>query len=191
MHVYNTVKTEFKEKYNIEVLSQMKCNNTYILAVKPETAEKYGLSNVSDFAKVASSFKSGTTFEFTNRESGLIGLEQAYNFKIGENIPLDGAPRYTALINDEVDVIDAFATDGLLKKFELSVLEDDKGFFTPYYAMPIMSEKALEEYPEIVPILEELGNVLTNDVMSELNYRVDVLQQSPEQVAKDFLKDRD
>ena len=52
--------------------------------------------------------------------------------------------------------------------------------------MPIMSEKALEEYPEIVPILEELGNVLTNDVMSELNYRVDVLQQSPEQVAKDF-----
>ena len=153
------------------------------------TAEKYGLSNVSDFAKVASSFKSGTTFEFTNRESGLIGLEQAYNFKIGENIPLDGAPRYTALINDEVDVIDAFATDGLLKKFELSVLEDDKGFFTPYYAMPIMSEKALEEYPEIVPILEELGNVLTNDVMSELNYRVDVLQQSPEQVAKDFLKE--
>ena len=187
--VYNTVKTEFKEKYNIEVLSQMQCNNTYILAVKPETAEKYGLSNVSDFAKVASSFKSGTTFEFTNRESGLIGLEQAYNFKIGENIPLDGAPRYTALMNDEVDVIDAFATDGLLKKFELSVLEDDKGFFTPYYAMPIMSEKALEEYPEIVPILEELGNVLTNDVMSELNYRVDVLQQSPEQVAKDFLKE--
>lgn len=187
--VYNTVKTEFKENYNIEVLSQMQCNNTYILAVKPETAEKYGLSNVSDFAKVASSFKSGTTFEFTNRESGLIGLEQAYNFKIGENIPLDGAPRYTALMNDEVDVIDAFATDGLLKKFELSVLEDDKGFFTPYYAMPIMSEKALEEYPEIVPILEELGNVLTNDVMSELNYRVDVLQQSPEQVAKDFLKE--
>ena len=71
------------------------------------------------------------------------------------------------------------------------MLEDDKGFFTPYYAMPIMSEKALEEYPEIVPILEELGNVLTNDVMSELNYRVDVLQQSPEQVAKDFLKNRD
>ena len=55
--------------------------------------------------------------------------------------------------------------------------------------MPIMSEKALEEYPEIVPILEELGNVLTNDVMSELNDRVDVLQQSPEQVAKDFLKE--
>ena len=58
----------------------MQCNNTYILAVKPETAEKYGLNSVSDFAKVASSFKSGTTFEFTNRESGLIGLEQAYNF---------------------------------------------------------------------------------------------------------------
>ena len=58
-----------------------------------------------------------------------------------------------------------------------------------YYAMPIMSEKALKEYPEIVPILEELGNILTNDVMSELNYRVDVLQQSPEQVAKDFLNE--
>ena len=52
-----------------------------------------------------------------------------------------------------------------------------------------MSEKALKEYPEIVPILEELGNILTNDVMSELNYRVDVLQQSPEQVAKDFLNE--
>ena len=188
--VYNTVKKEFKELYDIEVLKQMSFNNTWVLAVTEETAKKYNLETISDLAKVAGSMKAGVVFEFANREDGLAGLQKEYNFKIGNVVTLDGAPRYTALINNDVDVVDAFATDGLLKKFNLKALSDDKGFFPPYYAMPIISSEKLEEFPEIEGILEELGDVLTNEVMMELNYNVDELQQSPSKVAKDFLESK-
>ena len=188
--VYNTVKKEFKELYDIEVLKQMSFNNTWVLAVTEETAEKYNLETISDLAIVAGSMKAGVVFEFANREDGLSGLQKEYNFRIGDVVTLDGAPRYTALVNEEVDVVDAFATDGLLKKFNLKALSDDKGFFPPYYAMPIISSEKLDEFPEIEGILEELGEVLTNEVMMELNYKVDELQESPSKVAKDFLQSK-
>ena len=188
--VFDIVKEEFKSKYDIDVLKQMSFNNTYALAVTKDTAEKYQLEKVSDLAKVAPTMKSGTTFEFLNREDGLPGLQKEYGFTIGETIAMDGAPRYTALVNKDVDIVDAFTTDGLLKKFGLTVLEDDKAFFPPYYAMPIVRSESLAQYPEIIPLLEELGEVLTNDIMLELNYQVDELQKSPEAVAKEFLQNQ-
>lgn len=188
--VFDIVKDEFKSKYNIDVLKQMNFNNTYALAVTEETASKYQVKKISDLAKVAQTMKSGTTFEFLNREDGLPGLQKEYGFTIGETFAIDGAPRYTALVNRDVDVVDAFTTDGLLKKFGLTVLEDDKEFFPPYYAMPIVRSESLEQNPEIIPLLEELGEVLTNDIMLELNYQVDELQKSPEAVAKEFLQDQ-
>lgn len=186
--VYETVKQEFKEKYDIDVLKQMNFNNTYTLAVTQETAKKYNLETISDLAKVAGNMKSGTTFEFLNREDGLPGMETFYGFKLKECLALDSGPRYTALANGKVDVIDAFATDGLLKKFKLKTLTDDKNFFPPYYAIPIVNSKVLDKYPEITEIIQELGEHLTNEVMMELNYKVDELQESPSQVAKEFLK---
>ena len=188
--VYNTVKKEFKELYDVEVLKAMSFNNTWVLAVTEETAKEYNLETISDLAKFAGNMKAGTVFEFANREDGLPGLQKEYNFKMGDVVTLDGAPRYTALVNNEVDVIDAFATDGLLKKFNLKTLSDDKSFFPPYYAMPIISTEKLEEFPEIEDVLDELGSILTNEVMMELNYKVDELQESPSKVARDFLESK-
>ena len=170
--VYNTVKKEFKELYDVEVLKAMSFNNTWVLAVTEETAKEYNLETISDLAKFAGNMKAGTVFEFANREDGLPGLQKEYNFKMGDVVTLDGAPRYTALVNNEVDVIDAFATDGLLKKLNLKTLSDDKSFFPPYNAMPIISTEKLEEFPEIEDVLDELGSILTNEVMMELNYKV-------------------
>lgn len=185
--VYQTVKKELKEQYGIEVLKQMNFNNTYTLAVTQETAKQYGLESISDLAKRAGSMTSGTTFEFSNREDGLSGLQKAYGFQIGSSLTLDNSPRYLALQNGEVDVIDSFSTDGLLKKFNLKTLIDDRKFFPPYYAVPIIREEALEEFPEIPALLEELGPLLTDEVMMELNYQVDELQQTPAEVAYKFL----
>jgi len=188
--VYDTVKNDFKEKYDIEVLNQIGFNNTYALAVKEETAKKYNLESISDLSLVASNLKSGTTLEFLNRDDGLPGLTKEYNFTFNDSIGLDGSSRYTALVNDKVDVVDAFATDGLLKKFELKTLKDDKNFFPPYYAMPIVRGETVEEFPEIVPILEELSTVLNDTVMMELNYKVDELQIDPADVAREFLEEQ-
>lgn len=187
--VYDTVKEDFKQLYGIEVLQQMDFNNTYTLAVTKEVADQYNLKTISDLSKYASTLVSGTTLEFLNREDGLLGLTKKYNFEFKDSIGLDGSPRYIALINEEVDVVDAFLTDGLLKKFDLVVLEDDKNFFPPYYAMPVVREETLEEYPEIVEILDELGKYLTNETMMNLNHQVDELQLEPELVAQQFLKE--
>lgn len=185
--VYTTVKKEFKDLYNVEVLQQMNFNNTYALAVTKETAEQYNLKTISDLSKYSSELVSGTTLEFLNREDGMLGLAKAYDLNLKDSIGLDGAPRYVAMVNKEVDVVDAFSTDGLLKKFDLVVLEDDKNFFPPYYAIPIVRSETVERYPEIVNLLEELGGYLNNEIMMNLNYQVDELQLEPEVVARQFL----
>lgn len=186
--VYNTVKNDFKNLYDIEVLNLTKFNNTYTLAVRKDTAEKYNLKSISDLAKVSDKLKFGTTFVFTNRKDGMPGLEKKYKFKAKENITLDGAPRYIALNNHDVDVIDAFSTDGLLKKFNLVILEDDQKFFPPYYVAPVIKAEALEKFPEIIPLLDNLVELLTDEIMSELNYNIDELHREPEDVAREFLK---
>lgn len=185
--VYNTVKEKFDALYNIEVLPQMSFNNTYTLAVTQETIEKYNLHTISDLSKISNQLVAGTTLEFLNREDGIPGLKKLYNFKFKEEVGIDGSPRYVALTNKKTDVVDAFATDGLLKKFELVVLEDDKNFFPPYYAIPIIRSETLEKYPEIEPLMIELGSILTDDIMIELNYNVDELQMNPRDVAHEFL----
>lgn len=189
--VYETDKKEMKEKYDLIVLPPLSFNDTYAICVRPDTAEKYNLKNVSDFAKVADQLTSGTTYEFSNRGDGLKGIEKHYGFKMGKKVEgLDGAPRYTALVNNEVDMVDAYATDGLIKKYNLVILEDDKHFFPPYYGIPIVREDTLKECPEIAELMAELGPVLTTDAMATLNYKVDVEHQKPEDVAYQFLIDQ-
>ncbi|MFL0166679.1 glycine betaine ABC transporter substrate-binding protein [Candidatus Clostridium helianthi] len=186
--VYNTVKKDFKDKYNIEVLKQMGFNNTYTLAVTKETAKKYNLKTISDLSKVSNDITATTTLEFLNREDGLVGLAKKYNLNLKNTVGIDGSPRYAALMNKESDVIDAFSTDGLLKKYDLSVLKDDKNFFPPYYAVPVVRAETLKKYPEIQPLVEEVGDLLNNDVMGELNYEVDELKKDPKDVAVEFLQ---
>jgi osmoprotectant transport system permease protein len=187
VEVYETSKNDLKELYDIDMLKQFNFNNTYVLSVKPETAEKYNLETISDLRNVADELTIGATLEFLNREDGIIGLEKHYGFTFGNQIGINGANKYLAIDNGETDITDAFSTDGLLKKFNLVMLDDDKNFFPPYYAVPILRSGLLEEYHEIEGVLEELGEVLTDEVMIELNYRVDELQQQPRKVAHDFL----
>jgi len=93
-------------------------------------------------------------------------------------------------MNNESQVVDAFSTDGLLKKFDLTLLEDDKNFFPPYYAIPLVNAATMEKYPEILPIINKIAAALNNETMSELNYKVDELRQDPKAVANEFLNDK-
>ncbi len=187
--VYNTVKKDFKAKFNIDVLKQMSFNNTYTLAVKKETADKYHLKTISDLAKVGNQLTAATSLEFLNREDGIIGLKKKYNFHFKDQIGIDGSPKYLALMNNESDVTDAFSTDGLLKKYDLTILQDDQHFFPPYYAIPLVRAEVTAKYPEIVPIIEEVGELLNDNVMIALNYQVDELKKDPRKVAIEFLRE--
>ncbi|MDQ0976430.1 osmoprotectant transport system permease protein [Neobacillus niacini] len=187
--VYDYVKKEFKEKYGIDLLKPLGFNNTYALAVRQDTAQQYNLTTISDLAKVSDSMIMGPTIEFPNRDDGLIGLSETYNLKFKDVQAVDGGLRYTALDNHKSDVIDAFSTDGLLEEFGLKVLEDDKNFFPPYYAVPIVKEETLKEHPELKEALNSLAGKLTDEKMRKLNYKVDSLKQSPRKVATEFLKE--
>lgn len=188
--VYEVTKKELSEKYGFTYLNPMNFNNTYTLAVSPELAKEYNLKRLSDLGAVSSILVAGTTLEFINREDGLEGVKAAYGLNFKDEIGIDGANRYIALENGEVNVVDAFATDGLLKKYNLVVLEDDKQFFPPYYGAPLVRTEVLEAHPELTEVLEKLGEHLDDETMQQLNYKVDEEQQAPQEVAHAFLVEK-
>ncbi|MGL4971602.1 MAG: glycine betaine ABC transporter substrate-binding protein, partial [Culicoidibacterales bacterium] len=142
---------------------------------------------ISDLKGVSENFVTGTSFEFLNREDGLVGIKAVYGLTFKDSRGLDSSARYLALENGDVQIIDAFSTDGLLKKFDLVVLEDDLGVFPPYYAVPLIGNEVLATYPELELILATLAQQLTNATMIELNYLVDVQQLEASAVAHQFL----
>lgn len=184
---YAKTKNGMEEKYGITLLDPLGFNNTYTIAMKKETAEKYGLNTISDLTKVSEQLTFSPTMEFENRDDGLIGLNKTYGLKFKDVKAMDGGLRYSALEKGSCDAIDSFSTEGLLKAFDLKVLEDDKSFFPPYNAVPVIRQDTLEKYPEIKDVLDKLTGKLTEDVMIDLNYQVDKLSIAPEKVARDYL----
>src|SRR6201996_6336019 len=129
----------------------------------------------------------GFTPEFMGRQDGNLGLQSKYGLKI-HTIVISDAVMYKAAYENQLDVISGYSTDGRLKAYNLVVLRDDKGIFPPYYAAPVAREDALKKFPELEKTLNMLSGKINDSVMTELNYRTDYLHQSPERVAKDFLK---
>lgn len=188
--VYKVCKDEMYKQNKFVLLNQTGFNNTYTLATTKENSKKYNLKKLSDLKRLSSKLTSGTTLQFLNREDCMKGLTKNYGIKFKKTTGLDGTPRYTALENGEVDVIDAFATDGLLKKYDLVVLKDDLQFFPPYYGVPVFREAVLKDYPELEQVCNNLSKELDDETMMELNYRVDEKGEEPEDVAKDFLESK-
>ena len=185
--VYDVVKKDFAKNYDMEVLNPLGFNNTYVIAVKQDFAKKNNLSAISDLAKISSTLNAGVTMEFANRPDGFPGLQKAYGLNFKSVKGIDGGLRYTALEKNETQVLDAFSTDGLLKKFDLHLLKDDKSFFPPYYAVPVIRAETLKKHPELKEVLLLLENKISDKTMRDLNYRVDNGEQS-RKVAEDFLK---
>lgn len=101
-----------------------------------------------------------------------------------------GTLMYTAIVSDNVDVITAFSTDGLLQKYDLVLLEDDKHFFPPYYMCPFLNMDTAEEYPELAAALNELGGAIDDYTMQGLNYEVVEKGRDRAEVARSFLIER-
>jgi len=185
---YRVVAEEFNKQFNIKWLSPLGLNNTYTLAVTQEVVEEYGVETFSDLAAVSEGLIFGAEHEFFNRQDGFEGLVDAYDMKFkGEPKKMQVALKYQAIGNGDMDVTDAFATDGQIIQYNLKILEDDKGFFPPYYVAPIVKNETLEQFPELEGVLDMLAGLVDDATMTELNYRVDVEGESVEAVATDFL----
>ncbi|QCK15119.1 ABC transporter permease/substrate-binding protein [Mangrovivirga cuniculi] len=133
-------------------------------------------------------FLGGFPSEFIEREDGLKGLFEKYNFEI-DYIEMEIGLMYKALNENEVDVISGFSTDGRILEYGLSSLEDDQSYFSPYYAAPVIRDEIHQKYPFIKTIL---GQVRIDDsTMTALNYQVDIEKETPLEVAQRFLVDKD
>ena len=185
--IYNRSKELMEERYNLTLLNPLGFNNTYTIATTKEIAEKYNIKKISDLAKYNNKFVISPTMEFVNRDDGLSELSKLYGLKFKSVKAMDGSLRYSALKNSNCEFIDAFSTEGLLKAFELQVLEDDKEFFPPYNAVPVIRMDTLEKYPELKEVLSVLDEKIDEETMIDLNYKVDKLSKSPEEVAREFL----
>lgn len=187
---YDKVKAIYKEKKQIEWLEPFGFNNTYTMTMRSDEAKRLGIKTISDLAKKADTLSLGCTAEFLEREDGLKGLQQKYGFKFKSSNGMDPGLTYAAVRDKKVDVIDGFATDGRIPAFNLQVLVDDKQFFPPYYAAPIVRADVLKKHPEISKALNLLAEKLDDKTMASLNAHVDLDKKDPKVVAKEWLQSK-
>lgn len=188
---YRIVSEEFDKQFNIKWLKPLGFNNTYTLAVTNEIFETYRIETFSDLAAISENLVFGAEHEFFDRQDGFDGLVKTYGMKFkGEPKKMNVSLKYQAMGSGDIDVTDAFATDGQIKQYNLKVLKDDKNFFPPYYAAPIIRKEVLEKYPELEQILNSLEGLIDDETMMEMNYKIDVDNQDIKKVAEDFLREK-
>jgi osmoprotectant transport system substrate-binding protein len=178
---------ELVQEDKLKALDSLGFNNTYTLAVTQETAQKYNLDTFGDLAKVAGELTLGCEFEFKDRPDGYPGLQSTYSMNFKNVKGMDHGIMYRSLAGGEVDVVDAYATDGQIKVFNLKILKDDLEFFPPYDCLPIVRQDTLDKYPEIETALNKLAGKINEQAMQELNAKVDDEGMKAETVAHDFL----
>lgn len=186
--VFTHVSRAFADRYGVRWLPPLGFENTYAIAVRPATAREYGLRTLSDLARASPDLTAGFTPDFIGRPDGLVGLEAAYGPSIRprEIRPLLPALKYQAIAGGSVDVIDGFSTDGLLDRYGLVVLEDDRRFFPPYEAAALLGPRAAER-SDVVAVLTLLSGRLDETTMRALNRRVEVDGEEVRGVARSAL----
>lgn len=185
--LYNELKKEYKDKYNLDWIAPYGFNNAYSLAVSNATAQKYGLKKFSDLAEHADIFTLGAEYDFFEIPKGYKELCDYYDLKFKRNLDMDIGLKYEAIKSGKIDVMNIFTTDGQLSGAGLTVLQDDKQFFPTYYCATVVRDDVLKSHPGLEEALMKMNNILTDSEMSDLNYQVEVKSRSEKDVAKEFL----
>ncbi len=193
VELYEKVAAQDLEENNIVWLDMAPFNNTYAIAVTAEFSREHGLLTVSDLAALTQEnpdLRYGIEFEFLDRPDGFWPMAELYNMEVsrGNVSAMEIGLTYEAAARGEIDVAMVFATDGLLERFDLVVLEDDKSFFPAYNIAVTIRKEVLDEHPEIREILRPIAVYLSEPTMIRLNYLVDTKGYEPDEVAEMFLK---
>ncbi|MBD1828662.1 ABC transporter substrate-binding protein [Microcoleus vaginatus GB1-A2] len=189
--VLDYLKQEYPKQFKAEWTEPLGFNNSFAIIVRGDQAKTLNLQTLSQLGKAAPKLRAGFGPEFKDREDGFPGLAKTYGLKFaGEPKELLLGLLYQALQQNEVDVIAGNTTDGLIQSLGLVVLKDDKNYFPPYEAVPVVRSQILEQYPELRQVLAELGGKISEEDMRKLNYQVDGEQQETGQVARQFLQQK-
>jgi osmoprotectant transport system substrate-binding protein len=190
-NAYETVRENCEAKYQLTWLAPTSFNNTYALALKSARAKESNVKVISDLKQTAATRTLGSSVEFAARPlDGYSGMVKRYGFKFGTLKPMDVGLMYTAIANDAVDVIVAYATDARIAKLNLTVLVDDKLFFPAYNAGFTVRDDLMHKHPEIKAAIEAVTATLDTATQTRLNGRADIDGIDYEQVAETYLKDK-
>jgi len=185
---YQTVKDAYQSRFGVEWTEPLGFNNTFAIIVRKSDAEQFGLKTISDAAPRTSNWVAGFGYEFIEREDGYPGLVKTYNLRFpSEPRVMELGLTYKAVAGHQVDLIAGNSTDGLIGALRLVVLEDDKHYFPPYDAVPLVREAVIAKHPEIREALRALGGKVSEEQMRLMNYAVDGEHKDVKQVVKEFL----
>ncbi len=189
--VFETVKLLSKEKFGLDVLPSLGFDNSFAMVMRAEEAHQYNLRTLSELAAAAPQMRMGVGYEFLERPDGYQGLVKTYGLHFAEPPRvMDLGLLYRALQAKQVDIVAGSNTDGLIAALGLVVLEDDKHYFPPYEAVPIVRPQTLQEHPQVRAAITALSGRITAEDMRHLNYAVDGEKKDAALVVQNFLTTR-
>jgi osmoprotectant transport system substrate-binding protein len=186
--VFEQVRSGYANRYGLEVLPSLGFNNTFAIVIRGEDARRLGLKTISDAARVAPQWRAGFGYEFSERPDGFPGLAQAYSLRFAAPPRImDLGLLYRALLEHQVDLVAGNSTDGLIAARDLAILDDDRHYFPPYDAVPIVRRDAFERHPELRDTLAALAGKISSVDMQKMNYSVEAERKDTAEVVSEFL----
>ena len=185
----DSLRAKFKRLYGLTWLEPWGFNNTWALVTKQAFAARHNLKTITDLAQVAG-VRGAFTHEFMQRDDGYPGLVAAYGLRLAQARGIQHVLAYDALAADQIDVMDAYATDGEIARYNLVVLEDDRSFFPQYLATPLIRLQTLEQYPGLAGILNRFAGQISSEQMQALNHEAALAGNDYAAVVQKFIHDR-
>ncbi len=190
--VYQQVKTAYAKQFDLEVTPALGFENTFAMIVRGEDARKLKLQTISQAAQYTPQWQAGFGYEFLNREDGFPGLAKTYGLRFTK-LPrvMDLGLIYRALVDRQVDLVAGNSTDAQIARLDLAVLQDDKHYFPPYQAAPIVRQATLKKYPQLRQAIAQLGGLINEEEMRRLNYQVESELRDIKEVVREFLQSKE
>jgi glycine betaine/choline ABC-type transport system substrate-binding protein len=187
--VFRRVQQEYRARFHVETLPPLGFNNTFAMVVRGDDARKLNLRTISDLQLLAPKWRAGFGYEFMERPDGYNGWAAAYGLHFsGQPKILDLGLLYRALAEKQVDLVAGNSTDGLIDSLQLLILLDDRHYFPPYEAVPLVRQATLDRFPEVGGALNTLAGKISEQEMRRMNFEVDGGQRDPADVVRDFRK---
>ncbi len=187
--VYEQVKREYAEKFNLAVSEPLGFENTFAILVRGADARRLNLKTISDAVPQARDWRAGFGQDFKNREDGYPGFSKAYGLKfVDEPREMNLSLTYIALATNRVDLIAGNSTEGRIAAMDLVQLEDDRHYFPPYEAVYLVRQDSLSRVPALGPALEKLARAISTEEMRQLNYEVDANHRGQAEVVREWIK---
>ena len=185
--VFHRVQVEYRARFGVEVMPPLGFNNTFAMVVRGDDAARLRLHNISDIGTYAPKWRAGFGYEFMERPDGYRGWGAAYGLHFsGEPRILDLGLLYRALADRQVDIVAGNSTDGLIAALGMVALVDDRRYFPPYEAVPLVRRAVLDKYPEVGAALNQLSGKISEEEMRRMNYAVDGEHHNPAEVVRMF-----